>query len=250
MTYTSSMGNTMNSSESGSFPRVLVIDDEVSITELVSLALSYQGYKVEKALGAREGLEKVRSFAPDIILLDVMMPDLDGFEVAKRLRMERVETPIVFLTAKDTTEDKVAGLRIGGDDYVTKPFSLEELSARVDAIIRRSRHATDASTRLVFADLVLDLDSHEVFRRGEEIELTSTEFSLLQYLMENARRVVSKAQILDHVWHYDFGGDANIVETYVSYLRRKIDLPEEPSIIRTVRGAGYSLRMPTTFEGH
>ena len=250
MTYTYSTGNTMSSSESGSFPRVLVIDDEVSITELVSLALSYQGYKVEKALGAREGLDKVRSFAPDIILLDVMMPDLDGFEVAKRLRMERIETPIVFLTAKDTTEDKVAGLRIGGDDYVTKPFSLEELSARVDAIIRRSRHVTDLSTKLVFADLVLDLESHEVFRRGEEIELTATEFSLLQYLMENARRVVSKAQILDHVWHYDFGGDANIVETYVSYLRRKIDLPDEPSIIRTVRGAGYSLRMPTNFEGH
>ncbi len=240
----------MSSTETASSPRVLVIDDEISITELVSLALSYQGYKVEKALGAREGLEKVKSFAPDIILLDVMMPELDGFEVARRLRMERVETPIIFLTAKDTTDDKVAGLRLGGDDYVTKPFSLEELSARVDAIVRRSKRATENSTKLVFADLVLDLESHEAFRRGETIELTSTEFNLLQYLMENARRVVSKSQILDHVWHYDFGGDANIVETYVSYLRRKIDLPGEPSLIRTVRGAGYSLRMPTNFEGN
>ena len=240
----------MSSTETASSPRVLVIDDEISITELVSLALSYQGYKVEKALGAREGLDKVKSFAPDIILLDVMMPELDGFEVARRLRMERVETPIIFLTAKDTTDDKVAGLRLGGDDYVTKPFSLEELSARVDAIVRRSKRATENSTKLVFADLVLDLESHEAFRRGETIELTSTEFNLLQYLMENARRVVSKSQILDHVWHYDFGGDANIVETYVSYLRRKIDLPGEPSLIRTVRGAGYSLRMPTNFEGN
>ena len=248
MANTYPIGTTMTSTDSGSFPRVLVIDDEVSITELVSLALSYQGYKVEKALGAREGLEKVRSFAPDIILLDVMMPDLDGFEVAKRLRMEKVETPIVFLTAKDTTEDKVSGLRLGGDDYVTKPFSLEELSARVDAIIRRTKRMMDHPTRLVFADLVLDLETHEIFRRGESIELTSTEFNLIQYLMENARRVVSKAQILDHVWHYDFGGDANIVETYVSYLRRKIDVPGEPSLIRTVRGAGYSLRMPSNFE--
>lgn len=229
-------------------PRVLVIDDELSITELVSMALTYQGYKVEKAMGAREGLDKVRSFSPDIILLDVMMPELDGFEVAKRLRMERIETPIIFLTAKDTTEDKVGGLRIGGDDYVTKPFSLEELAARVDAIIRRTRKDTELPPRIVFADLVLDLETHEVFRRGETVELTSTEFNLLQYLMENARRVVSKTQILDHVWHYDFGGDANIVETYVSYLRKKIDAEGEPSLIRTVRGAGYSLRMPSNFD--
>ena len=238
----------MTANDNGTMPRVLVIDDEASITELVALAFSYQGYKVEKALGAREGLDKVKSFAPDIILLDVMMPDLDGFEVAKRLRMERNETPIVFLTAKDTTEDKVAGLKLGGDDYITKPFSLEELSARVDAILRRTRQGTGSEGRLVFADLVLDSDTHEVYRRGELIELTTTEFNLLQYLMENARRVVSKAQILDHVWHYDFGGDANIVETYVSYLRRKIDLPGEPSLIRTVRGAGYSLRMPSSYE--
>lgn len=238
----------MTANDNGAMPRVLVIDDEASITELVALAFSYQGYKVEKALGAREGLEKVKGFGPDIILLDVMMPDLDGFEVAKRLRMERNETPIIFLTAKDTTEDKVAGLKLGGDDYITKPFSLEELSARVDAILRRTRQGEASSTRLVFADLVLDAETHEVYRRGEMIELTTTEFNLLHYLMENARRVVSKAQILDHVWHYDFGGDANIVETYVSYLRRKIDLPGEPSLIRTVRGAGYSLRMPSSYE--
>ena len=238
----------MTANENGAMPRVLVIDDEASITELVALAFSYQGYKVEKALGAREGLEKVKSFGPDIILLDVMMPDLDGFEVAKRLRMERNETPIIFLTAKDTTEDKVAGLKLGGDDYITKPFSLEELSARVDAILRRTRQGEASETRLVFADLVLDAETHEVYRRGEMIELTTTEFNLLHYLMENARRVVSKAQILDHVWHYDFGGDANIVETYVSYLRRKIDIPGEPSLIRTVRGAGYSLRMPSSYE--
>ncbi|MDA8385086.1 MAG: response regulator transcription factor [Actinomycetota bacterium] len=238
----------MTANDNGSMPRVLVIDDEASITELVALAFSYQGYKVEKALGAREGLDKVKSFGPDIILLDVMMPDLDGFEVAKRLRMERNDTPIIFLTAKDTTEDKVAGLKLGGDDYITKPFSLEELSARVDAILRRTRLGAGSEGRLVFADLVLDSDTHEVYRRGEPIELTTTEFNLLQYLMENARRVVSKAQILDHVWHYDFGGDANIVETYVSYLRRKIDLPGEASLIRTVRGAGYSLRMPSSYE--
>lgn len=238
----------MSGAASSSSPRVLVIDDEASITDLVSLALTYQGYNVDKALSAREGMEKAKSLAPDIILLDVMMPELDGFEVARRLRMEKIDIPIVFLTARDQTEAKVEGLRLGGDDYVTKPFSLEELSARVDAILRRTRKTKDDSARLVFADLVLDRDSHEVFRRGETIELTSTEFNLLEYLMENARRVVSKSQILDHVWHYDFGGDANIVETYVSYLRRKIDTEGEPSLIRTVRGAGYSLRMPPNFE--
>ncbi|KJF17832.1 putative transcriptional regulatory protein TcrX [Acidithrix ferrooxidans] len=235
-------------SEPTTAPRVLVIDDESSITDLVSLALGFQGYKVEKASGAREGLEKVRSFSPDIILLDVMMPELDGFEVARRLRMEKIDTPIIFLTAKDTTEDKVSGLKIGGDDYVTKPFSLEELAARVDAIIRRTKKDNEISTRLVFADLILDLETHEVFRKGQQVELTSTEFNLLQYLMENARRVVSKSQILDHVWHYDFGGDANIVETYISYLRRKIDSDSEPSLIRTVRGAGYSMRMPNSYD--
>ena len=213
------------------------------------MALTYQGYVVEKALGAREGLEKVKTFSPDVILLDIMMPELDGFEVVKRLRMERIETPIIFLTAKDTTEDKVAGLRLGADDYVTKPFSLEELAARVDAIVRRTRKDSDLIQRIVFADLILDFETHEVFRRGESVELTSTEFNLLHYLMENARRVVSKSQILDHVWHYDFGGDANIVETYISYLRKKIDFDGEPSLIRTVRGAGYSLRMPPNFEG-
>ncbi len=245
MTTLYSNRNRLQLADKNTSPRVLVIDDELSI----SMALTYQGYTVEKALGARDGLDKVRTFSPDIILLDIMMPELDGFEVARRLRMERNETPIIFLTAKDTTEDKVSGLKLGADDYVTKPFSLEELAARVDAVVRRTKKGGEHPSRVVFADLILDVETHEVFRRGQPIELTSTEFNLLQYLMENARRVVSKTQILDHVWHYDFGGDANIVETYVSYLRKKIDAEDEPSLIRTVRGAGYSLRMPSNFEG-
>ncbi|MGH9101668.1 MAG: response regulator transcription factor [Acidimicrobiales bacterium] len=228
--------------------RVLVVDDEVPIAELIRTAMAYAGFEVEQALSGFEALSKAASFRPDLIVLDVMLPDLDGFEVVRRLRSEAVRTPVVFLTARDATEDKVRGLTLGGDDYVTKPFSLDELVARVRAVMRRAGAEPDRDRVLRFADLELDEDSHEVWRAGESIELTATEFKLLRYLMHNARRVVSKAQILDHVWHYDFGGDANVVETYISYLRRKIDRQDRPALIRTLRGAGYSLRMPQGTE--
>ena len=172
-----------------------------------------------------------------------MLPDLDGFEVVRRLRADGLRVPIVFLTARDATEDKVAGLTIGGDDYVTKPFSLEELVARVRAVLRRTGGGPEQSGRLQIADLELDEDSHQVWRAGQPVELTATEFKLLRYLMMNARRVLSKAQILDHVWNYDFGGDGSIVETYISYLRKKVDA-SEPRLIHTVRGVGYTLRPP------
>jgi two-component system OmpR family response regulator len=178
------------------------------------------------------------------VLLDIMLPDLDGFEVTRRLRGEGVRVPILFLTARDATEDKVTGLTIGGDDYVTKPFSLEELVARVRALLRRAEGPTQTTSRLVFADLELDEDTHEVFRAGVPIVTTPTEFKLLRFLLLNARRVLSKSQILDHVWHYDFDGDANVVETYISYLRKKVD-QVEPRLIHTVRGVGYSLRLPS-----
>jgi two-component system OmpR family response regulator len=224
--------------------RVLVVDDEPAIAELISTALGYAGYQVTRAATGFEALASAESFRPELVVLDVMLPDLDGFEVVRRLRSEGRRTPVVFLTAKDATEDKVRGLTLGGDDYVTKPFSLEELLARVEAVLRRSGVERQHASVLRVADLELDEESHEVWRAGEPIELTATEFKLLRYLMRNARRVVSKAQILDHVWHYDFDGDANVVETYVSYLRRKIDRPGSPSLIRTLRGAGYSLRVP------
>ncbi|NNN19314.1 MAG: response regulator transcription factor [Acidimicrobiaceae bacterium] len=222
--------------------RVLVVDDETPITELVTMALRYEGYQMEQAHSGREAIEKVSHFHPDLLILDIMMPDLDGYEVARRLRQENQQVPIIFLTAKDSTEDKVRGLGIGGDDYVTKPFSLEELSARVAAILRRTRGDSSTSSRLVFEDLELDEETREVYRDGNIIELTATEFRLLRFLMLNARRVVSKAQILDHVWEYDFGGDANIVETYISYLRKKIGASEVAPLIKTIRGVGYSLR--------
>jgi two-component system OmpR family response regulator len=231
--------------EAGAKTRVLVVDDEPAIAELVSTALSYEGFEVTQADSGLGALAKVESFRPDLIVLDVMLPDIDGFEVVRRLRAEARKVPVVFLTAKDATEDKVHGLTLGGDDYVTKPFSLEELLARVRAVLRRAGAASKPETRLRFGDLELDEETHEVWRAGKPIELTATEFKLLRYLMLNARRVVSKAQILDHVWHYDFGGDANVVETYVSYLRRKLDREGEPSMIRTLRGAGYSLRLPS-----
>jgi two-component system OmpR family response regulator len=215
--------------------RVLVVDDEHNITDLVGTALRYVGFEVATAGSGREALETARSFRPEIIVLDVMMPDLDGFEVTRRLRGEGLRIPILFLTARDATEDKVAGLTIGGDDYVTKPFSLEELVARVRAVLRRvGAGQPKTNGRITFADLEMDEDTYEVFRAGEPI---------LRYLMLNARRVLSKAQILDHVWNYDFGGDANVVETYISYLRKKID-KVEPRLIHTVRGVGYSLRLP------
>ncbi len=223
--------------------RVLVVDDEPSITDLVSMALRYEQFDVRVASNGREALDAVEQFSPDLAVLDIMMPGIDGFEVARRLRNQGARLPILFLTARDATEDKVRGLTLGGDDYMTKPFSVEELVARIRAILRRVQPAAAAEGRLSFADLKLDEDTHEVWRAGREIELTATEFKLLRYLLLNARRVLSKDQILDHVWNYDFGGNANIVETYVSYLRRKVDAEDAP-LIHTVRGVGYSLRLP------
>lgn len=228
--------------------RVLVVDDEPNITDLVSTALHYEGFAVSTASTGREALDEVAKVRPHLVVLDVMLPDLDGFEVAKRLRQEGRKVPILFLTARDATEDKVRGLTIGGDDYVTKPFSLEELLARVRAVLRRVSDAKDSPARLVFSDLELDEDTREVFRGTKPIELTPTEFKLLRFLMANPRRVLSKAQILDHVWEYDFDGDANVVETYISYLRKKIDRLGPP-LIHTLRGAGYSMRVPTSRSG-
>jgi two-component system OmpR family response regulator len=200
---------------------------------------------VATASGGLEAVELARTFRPDLLVLDVMMPGLDGFGVVRRLRQEGLRTPVVFLTAKDATEDKVQGLTLGGDDYVTKPFSLEEVVARIRAVLRRMSAAPQTSTHLSFADIELDEDTHEVWKNGELVSLSPTEFKLLRYFMQNAGRVLSKAQILDHVWNYDFGGDANVVESYVSYLRRKVDTTE-PRLLHTLRGVGYVLRMPRT----
>jgi len=223
---------------------VLVVDDEASLRELVSAALGYEGFVVTSAATGREALAAASASRPDLMVLDVMLPDLDGFEVTRRLRAEGVRVPVVFLTARDGTEDKVTGLTLGGDDYVTKPFSLEELVARVRAVLRRSGAAGAGQSRLRFADLELDDDTHEVWRAGVAVILTATEFKLLRYFLLNPRRVLSKTQLLEHVWDYDFGGDANVVETYVSYLRKKLDTVE-PHLLHTVRGAGYSLRLPS-----
>jgi len=222
--------------------RILVVDDEPHITDLVAMALRYEGFEVETAATGAAALRAVEEFRPALVVLDVMLPDLDGFQVAERLVAARARVPILFLTARDAVEDKVRGLTLGGDDYVTKPFSLEELVARIRALLRRTGTG-EGGGPLVFVDLELDEDTHEVRRGGVPIELTATEFRLLRYLMVNAPRVLSKAQILDHVWNYDFGGDANIVETYVSYLRRKVDTLGPP-LIQTVRGVGYRLAAP------
>jgi two-component system OmpR family response regulator len=223
--------------------RVLVVDDEPNIVDVISMALRYQGFTVESAANGREALAAVADFKPHLMLLDIMLPDMEGFDVAKRLGGERADLPIIFLTARDATEDKVRGLTSGGDDYVTKPFSLEELVARIRTILRRSGMAEPESSRLTFADLELDEDMHEVSRGDRAIDLTATEYRLLRYLMLNPRRVLTRAQLLDHVWEYDFGGDARVLETYISYLRKKIDM-DEPRLIHTVRGVGYSLRLP------
>jgi two-component system OmpR family response regulator len=223
--------------------RVLVVDDESYITDLVATALRYEGFEVATAGNGRDVLALVESFRPALIVLDVMLPDLDGFEVQRRLLDRGRRIPVLFLTARDATEDKVRGLTIGGDDYVTKPFSLEELIARIRAVLRRAGGGERGSERLRFEDLEMDEDTHEVWRGGTTIELTPTEYNLLRFLLENPRRVLSKDQILDHVWNYDFGGDASIVETYISYLRKKVD-PREPHLIHTVRGVGYVLRLP------
>jgi len=223
--------------------RVLVVDDEPNIVDVVSMALRFHGFAVETAGTGADALAAVGSFRPDLIVLDVMLPDMEGFDVAKRLGAERAATPIIFLTARDAPEDKLRGLTTGGDDYVTKPFSLEELLARVRNVLRRSGRAEPESSRLSFEDLELDEDTREVSRAGAPVELTATEYRLLRYLMLNPRRVLTRAQILDHVWEYDFGGDARVLETYVSYLRKKLDV-HGPSLIHTVRGVGYSLRPP------
>ena len=222
---------------------MLVVDDESNITDLVATALRYEGFDVEVASTGTDALKAAETFRPDLMVLDIMLPDRDGFAVAQRLRSDGRHVPIVFLTARDSTEDKVKGLTVGGDDYVTKPFSLEELVARVRAVLRRTGFDERTSARLVFADLELDDDTHEVWRGRTRIDLTPTEYKLLRYLMLNARRALSKSQILDHVWEYDFDGDANVVETYISYLRKKID-KLGPPLIHTIRGVGYTLRTP------
>jgi two-component system OmpR family response regulator len=223
--------------------RVLVVDDEPYITDLLGAALRFEGFSVEVAATGAEAIALAHDGRHDLVLLDVMLPDITGTEVCRRLRAEGIGTPVLFLTARDATEDKVAGLTVGGDDYVSKPFSLDELVARIHAVLRRTAGlGVDDGHRLAFADLEMDDATHEVWRHGTPIELTATEFNLLWYLLDNARRVLSKSEIVDHVWRYDFEGDPNIVETYISYLRKKID-GFDPPLIHTVRGVGYSLRI-------
>jgi two-component system OmpR family response regulator len=209
------------------------------------MALRYQGFAVESAANGRDAIAAVADFKPHLMLLDIMLPDMEGFDVARRLGGERAELPIIFLTARDATDDKIRGLTIGGDDYVTKPFSLEELLARIRSILRRTGEAEPESSRLVFEDVELDEDAHEVRRDGTIVDLTATEYRLLRYLMLNPRRVLTRAQLLEHVWDYDFNGDARVLETYISYLRKKLDA-HGAALIHTVRGVGYALRQPRT----
>lgn len=225
--------------------KVLVVDDEPNIVELLTVSLKFQGFEVESANSGQDALELARTFQPDAFILDVMMPGMDGFELLGKLRSEGLDGPVLFLTAKDAVEDRIHGLTIGADDYVTKPFSLEEVVTRLRVILRRgnvTEHAEGDAT-LRYADLTLNDETHEVTKAGEIVELSPTEFNLLRYLMLNAEVVVSKAKILDNVWHYDFGGDGNVVESYISYLRRKVDTGDVP-LIHTVRGVGYVLRTP------
>ena len=222
--------------------RVLVVDDEPTLAELLSMALRYEGWEVRSAGDGQTAVRTARDFRPDAVVLDMMLPDIDGLEVLRRLRGEAPEVPVLFLTAKDSVEDRITGLTAGGDDYVTKPFSLEEVVARLRGLMRRMGHSPmRTESQLVVGDLSLDEDSHEVRRGGTLVTLTATEFELLRYLMRNPRRVLSKSQILDRVWNYDFGGQANVVELYISYLRKKIDVGRTP-MIHTVRGAGYVLK--------
>jgi two-component system OmpR family response regulator len=226
--------------------KLLVVDDEPNIVELLSVSLRYAGFEVATATSGLAAVTEARRFRPELIVLDVMMPDMDGFAVVRRLRGEGLRVPIVFLTARDATEDKITGLTLGGDDYVTKPFSLEEVLARIRAVLRRTSGNAEpgvVSGKLTFADIELDDDSHEVWKAGELVPLSPTEFKLLRYLMQNSGRVLSKAQILDHVWHYDFGGEAGVVESYVSYLRKKVDTGDT-RLIHTLRGVGYVMRLP------
>ena len=223
--------------------QVLVVDDEPSIIDAVATALRYEGFDVRVATTGRAALSAAQDSPPDLIVLDIMLPDLDGIEVTRRLRADGISVPVLFLTARDSVADKVAGLTVGGDDYVTKPFSLAEVVARTRAILRRTHHDGSDDGRLHFADVVMDEDTHEVWRAGKPVQLTATEFNLLRFFLLNPRRVLSKSQILDNVWHYDFGGDPNVVETYVSYLRKKLE-KFGPPLIRTIRLVGYALREP------
>ena len=226
----------------GTNVRVLVVDDESNLTELLSMARRYEGWDIKSAATGNAAVKTAKEFKPDAVVLDMMLPDFDGLEVLRRMRDEDPTLPVLFLTARDAVEDRVAGLTAGGDDYVTKPFSLEEVVARVRALLRRSVQLQEEESSLLrVGDLTLDEDSHEVMRGGDEITLTATEFELLRFLMRNPKRVLSKAQILDRVWHYDFGGQANVVELYISYLRKKIDAGRAP-MIHTMRGAGYVLK--------
>jgi two-component system OmpR family response regulator len=227
-------------------PLVVVVDDEEHITEMLAMGLRYNGFAVERTASGREALDAIERRRPDLVVLDVMLPDLDGFEVARRLRQTEGaggHVPIIFLTARDTTQDKVQGLRLGGDDYVTKPFSIEELIERVKAVLRRASGVGPGESKLSYADLELDEDTRDVWRAGKLVELTPTEYRLLQYLLANARRVLTRDQILENVWDYTFAGNASVLETYISYLRQKVDAVDPP-LIHTVRGVGYSLRLP------
>ncbi len=226
----------------GSPVRVLVVEDEDPLRELLSMALRYESWDVRTAANGGGAVRAAREFRPDAIVLDMMLPDFDGLEVLRRVRADAPHVPVLFLTARDAVEDRIAGLTAGGDDYVTKPFSLEEVVARMRSLMRRAgAQAARSGSVLTVGDLTLDEDSHEVVRAGEQVELTATEFELLRFLMRNPRRVLSKAVILDRVWHYDFGGQANVVELYISYLRKKIDAGR-PAMIHTRRGAGYLLK--------
>ncbi|MBU3061151.1 response regulator transcription factor [Nocardia sp. NEAU-G5] len=226
--------------------RILVVDDEPMIVELLSVSLRYQGFEVAAANNGAEGLDKAKTFRPDALIVDVMMPGMDGFGLLRRLRADGIESPVLFLTARDEVEDKVTGLTLGADDYVTKPFSLEEVVARLRVILRRSGHAVEErkSSRIRFEDIELDDDTHEVWKAGEPVSLSPTEFTLLRYFMVNAGTVLSKPRILDHVWRYDFGGEVGVVETYVSYLRKKVDTGPD-RLIHTLRGVGYVMRAPS-----
>ena len=224
--------------------QILVVDDEPSIVDAVATTLRYEGFEVREASTGRSALNAAQEAPPDLIVLDVMLPDLDGIEVTRRLRADGIRVPVLFLTARDSVDDKIAGLTVGGDDYVTKPFSLAEIVARARAILRRTQDASAGDGKLRFADLVMDEDTHEVWRDSESVRLTATEFNLLRFFMLNPRRVLSKAQILDNVWHYDFEGDPSVVETYVSYLRKKLE-HSGPPLIQTIRLVGYALREPS-----